>query len=472
MVPQAFARPTPDATRVHAARSSHNCNMVPHLTKRSLPRSRRRQIHPGMGLLGSQKKASFSLTISRGSSTLTCWSSRPLISIYRFQILLATPGLPGRVPVAAMDVMDGQTLHVLYLDWRFADLHEKVEAAIAQLSATEESLRRGDWSWLEYVHGEGVYRVPATVERCVDQLLSLASELLPDFVNGWIEARLTTATAWGRTPKVLLEYHQRGETQCADLIDVAGEGAARWMSAAVQIALHLMAETGSLDTLRDLAPGFLSGHVLLIDEPEAHLHPAAVASVVRWCHRMVRHGFTVVVASHHDEFLRAAGDEVTLAHVTRDEDLVNTWVRTLPSATTTRLQELALDVGMHPASALSLHRAVLFVEGPLDEAVLDESASLRLDAAGVKIIPIHGTKNLEGLIAVELVAQLGLKIGILTDGTDVATMADRSNKRRSSEEKKVLRVLQIARERGIPGTDGIRSCGRRSPICAPGRWDP
>jgi len=51
---------------------------------------------------------------------------------------------------------------------------------------------------------------------------------------------------------------------------------------------------------------------------------------------------------------------------------------------------------MHPATTLSLHRAILFVEGPLDEAVLDEYAGAALDVAGVTIIPIHGTKNLEG----------------------------------------------------------------------------
>lgn len=105
---------------------------------------------------------------------------------------------------------------------------------------------------------------------------------------------------------------------------------------------------------------------------------------------------------------------------------------------------------MHPATALSLHRAVLFVEGPLDDAVLAEYGGLELDAAGVKILPVHGTKNLEGLVAVELVTELGMRMGILTDATDVDTMGDRSNRKRSSEEKKVLRVLQIAAEKGLP----------------------
>lgn len=105
---------------------------------------------------------------------------------------------------------------------------------------------------------------------------------------------------------------------------------------------------------------------------------------------------------------------------------------------------------MHPATALSLHRAILFVEGPLDVAVLDEYAGARLDAAGILLIPIHGTKNLEGLVTGEVVTRLGLRTAILTDATVVATIHDRPNKRRSSEEKKILRVLAIAEENKLP----------------------
>lgn len=56
----------------------------------------------------------------------------------------------------------------------------------------------------------------------------------------------------------------------------------------------------------------------------------------------------------------------------------------------------------------------------------------------------------EGLIAVELVTQLGLKIGILTDGTDVAAMPTDQTSVGRARRSKVLRVLQIARERGLP----------------------
>jgi len=167
---------------------------------------------------------------------------------------------------------------------------------------------------------------------------------------------------------------------------------------------------------------------------------------------MVQHGFTVVAASHHEEFLRAPADEVTLVHVTRTTWIDGTYctdARTLDAPTTAQLQQLAADVGMHPASALSLNRAILFVEGPLDEAVLDEYGGLELDAAGVKVIPIHGTRNLEGLVSVELATQLGIKMGVLTDATDPTTIAQRSRRKWSSEERKVVKVIEMAREKGV-----------------------
>jgi hypothetical protein len=351
------------------------------------------------------------------------------------------------------DAPGAPRLHPLLLDWSYSDVHTRVEAAIATLASTEALRMRRDGPWLEMTsttEEQYAYRVPPRTQARVAQLSSLATDLLPDFVDGSIDAHVTVPTIWDSTPKVLLEYSQRGATQCADSVDAAGHGAARWMAAAVQIALHLMTEHEDLMTLRDLGPRAYSGHVLLVDEPEAHLHPAAVASMVRWCDRMVSYGFNVVVASHHEEFLRADGPGVTLVHVTRDADLVTTSARALPTKSVSRLRELADDIGLHPATALSLHRAVLFVEGPLDEAVLDEYGGLRLDAAGVKILPIHGTKNLEGLVATEVVTELGLKIGILTDATVTATMSDRSGKKRSSEERKVLRVMQLAADKGLP----------------------
>jgi hypothetical protein len=337
----------------------------------------------------------------------------------------------------------GPDLNVLFLDWEFKDLRERVEAAIASLACEGSDL----WPWMAQTPDSLGWELNPVVLSRVQQLGSLATDLLPDFVDGSIVAEVSEPLDWAVSPKIGLDFRERGRYN-DEAVDVWGHGAARWMAAAVQIALRLMAQYPDLMTLRELGPRAFSGYVLLVDEPEAHLHPAAAASVVRWCQRMVDHGFTVVVATHHEEFLRAPGDDVALVHVTKP--VYNTNARTLPSRRTALLKELAADVGLHPTTALSLHRAILFVEGTLDEAVLDEYAGLELDGAGVKIIPIHGTKNLEGLITAEIVIELGIKMGVLTDATNPATMGERSNKKRSSEEIKVSRLLKLFEDKGLP----------------------
>jgi hypothetical protein len=63
--------------------------------------------------------------------------------------------------------------------------------------------------------------------------------------------------------------------------------------------------------------------------------------------------------------------------------------------------------------------------------------------AGVLLVPMQGTRNLEGIPSAALQAQFGFRFGILTDATDVATLDERPNKRRSSEEKKIVKVVDM-----------------------------
>lgn len=358
-----------------------------------------------------------------------------------------------------LEPIDAPTLTALLLDWQFNELNKDISTALSRLVSVT-----GDYgsAWLEPFDLPGIgtfYRHRQDMMDRLYQFATLTTDLLPDFLDGAVEASVNPPTIWERSPKVVLEYAERGRGELThplfgSAVEVGhveglGHGAARWIAAAAKVALRLITDHRDVASLRDLELRG-TGYVLLVDEPEAHLHPSAVASIVRWCHRMVSHGFTVVVASHHDEFLRIPGDEATLVHVTRDANRVHTNARTLPVSTTTRLQELADDIGMHPASALSLHRAILFVEGPLDEAVLDEYAGLELDAAGVKIIPIHGTRNYEGIISAELISGLGIKTGVLFDNTIPETMGARPKKKRSGEENKLVKLLSLFDQQDLP----------------------
>jgi hypothetical protein len=382
----------------------------------------------------------------------------------------------------------------LFLGWEFNDINTWVTSAMAALTTIKRVEHREDGAVVHYPTRQGwlepadpeeaamlahypissgrpepdsqndpaqTWIVRAELQERLDQLTSLATDLLPDFLGGSIRAEFLVPTQWDGRPQVKLTYHERPNSDGHSL-EYFGRGASRWMGIAVQIALRIMHASREITGVNPAQRQSLSGHVLFVDEPEAHLHHSAVASIVGWCARMVECGFHVMAASHHEEFLRASSDSATFIKVTRELkeesawgwDPLRTWssttARTIPVRATSTLQELASEIGLHPAAALSLQRAILFVEGVLDVAVLDEYAGGKLDAAGVTLIPIHGTRNLEGLIDGEFTIRLGIKTGVLTDNSVIATMWDRSNSKRSTEEKKLIRLIKRFEDHGLP----------------------
>ncbi|MGV0723580.1 AAA family ATPase [Mycolicibacterium elephantis] len=376
--------------------------------------------------------------------------------------------------------VDGPHVLPVFLDWDADGLGERVAAALLNYRPSDQRPDRHISADIEKRHNQffsdrhnqlwehfdpddrdedGEWRISAETEKLLNQFSERATSFLPDFIDGSIHAYLPSPP-WGQQLPLTINYRDPGWEPCADPdiydperpLAALGRGTARWAAIAVQMALQVVHGHDVARSIRVGATKVFSGGVLFVDEPEAHLHSSAVASVVRWCHLMVAQGFNVVVASHHDQFLRTAGDDVVHVHITRNphgrRHERRTRAQTLISSATPLLQELAADAGMHPAVMLSLYRAVLFVEGPLDVAVLDEYAGPEFDAVGVRIVPVHGTHNLEGLIEGEFTQGLGIKVGVLTDHTVVETMNERSNRKRSTEEKKLIRLLERFEETG------------------------
>lgn len=333
-------------------------------------------------------------------------------------------------------------LESIYLCWSVDSLHEVLVQGMTSLVGE---------SWLasNVESGESSYAINPRYVKTLSRLVNLANSILPDFVGGEVSAHVTSADLWDRMPKISIDYMQRGLNQCPDSIELAGKGAARWISIAIQIAFELFASGFSEESISNIDKRMSRGRFVLLDEPEANLHPGAVLSISRWIDRMCELGFNVIVATHHDQFLRGRKSDWELVSVIRSIDLIRSDLRNVEVRTVGELRRLAEEVGVPPASILALHRGILFVEGPLDVAVLEEYGALELEAAGVKVIPIHGTKNLEGIVTGEVVAELKIPMAVLTDATDVGSMDQRSNKKRSSEEKKIIRLLDLADRKSI-----------------------
>jgi len=231
----------------------------------------------------------------------------------------------------------GHPLRLLpvFLGWEFNDVNQWVTAEIADLTIVPDRyeysddggmrLAKGKQGWLEPVDDDGesavTWQVRPEVSEHLERLATLATELLPDFLDGSISAELPVPTQWGESPSARVSYQERIDSEGRSLHDF-GRGTSRWLAIAVQVALHIMRHASTIATLSSDSYKPLSGHVVLVDEPEAHLHPSAVASVVRWCRRLVDYGVHVIAASHHEEFLRTFGDDVALVRVSRE---LHTW---------------------------------------------------------------------------------------------------------------------------------------------------
>jgi hypothetical protein len=158
-----------------------------------------------------------------------------------------------------------------------------------------------------------------------------------------------------------------------------------------RIGVELLAPSGNLEraSIKQLVN---LGRLFLVDEPEAHLHPAAQRQAARWLKAQDgRQVGRFVIASHSPAFLRLTGD-TRLAHVSRSP---NRHVQ-LRSVNPRRLKALDPEIselGFDRGELLAFHRAVLFVEGETDRRVLETLCEDRLAELGVLVLPFRGVKK-------------------------------------------------------------------------------
>ena len=129
----------------------------------------------------------------------------------------------------------GPRLRVTFLDWEVSDLNARVEEALGP-------------NWLENAsdRGEAIGMAEAPIDRLdlrwrwnpvmaaqLDQIITLATDLLPDFVNPDLEGRVNYPRDWEEFGRV--DLHCEGVP-----LENMGQGTARWIATAVQMALKLV----------------------------------------------------------------------------------------------------------------------------------------------------------------------------------------------------------------------------------------
>jgi len=184
--------------------------------------------------------------------------------------------------------------------------------------------------------------------------------------------------------------------------------------------------------------------VYLADEPEAHLHPAALQSVREWLTQLAETAAAVLVATHSTALLDSASELVHRVLVLPGDE--GTELRRLSGALADQLARVSAQLGITKGEILLMTRLAVFVEGPHDQIILDEWFGDDLRAASIRVFPVHGVDNLPGLADSEIASALGIRMATLSDDTSVRRPAAR--RARTRGESAVHRLLQEAAKAG------------------------
>ena len=157
--------------------------------------------------------------------------------------------------------------------------------------------------------------------------------------------------------------------------------------------------------------------MILIDEPERHLNAAIVDRAAAYLQERARHGYDqIVIATHAPAFLSCRGEDVRHVHVKRvSNGLVYTTFTPSDQAELTRVgAEMRLDHG----ELLGLVQALVWVEGPMDRAVLEALCGEQLQRHGTHIATFGGLGNMLEMLHNPLTKLPGLPFIVLVDDLD------------------------------------------------------
>lgn len=372
---------------------------------------------------------------------------------------------------------------VLVLDAAPVGLEEEIEQAMPELfdrfwgvteAADRVAAERLGWGsaladpWLERA-GAGV-QLRGAILPILNLVERYAWANAPEFVSqheGGISVQARPVEEWYGTGRRIRVGFRFGHSE-SDLFPVSalGAGLQRWVAASVREALRqvgnaqirvwsvgqldeaaeepdkrlhrlgeLLDESLSLSEFQRLeyegeiapAPG-----LLLVDEPELHLHPKAQEDVARWLYDRSQQSRAVLVATHSASFL--CYEHATVVRVYREADRTVTDV--LGQDLLAALGDLDADVGLGRAGILQVLRGVLAVEGMHDELVIKHFFRADLAEQRLLVIPIHGAPNALSVAEGELFTRLGVPIRVILDQGD--------------RERKLARLVD---QRSTPGAD-------------------
>lgn len=212
-----------------------------------------------------------------------------------------------------------------------------------------------------------------------------------------------------------------------------GAGMSRWVATVVRQSADAFA-TGEISAVRWISrdpsadwdnsepPTVITEdpvppRILVIDEPEQHLHPHAQEIIAGWTSEQASHHHVVLVATHSPAFFALPPERATICQVYRVG--YETRVRPLPAVhgadVVVRARQLGFELGLGREALAQLTRAVVVVEGEWDRQMLLSFYSRELHEQRILVVPLQGSDELGGMADVAVIPALGVPVVALLD---------------------------------------------------------
>lgn len=273
------------------------------------------------------------------------------------------------------------------------------------------------------------FSVDSKITGWIAQLRQRMRDLAPPFLLelGAPEIYIPVPELWSVQPQLLLGLRNSRGGSFMDSAELSA-GTRRWLNLlAVLAANDLLRERAeerpdseavlwidSAPTLIRTRNRRLAGTVLLIDEPEVHLHQVAQGQVAEWLTARADAGFSVGVATHAPAIIDVRSLRAAIVSTTRRKD--DTIVADISDSVLTAVDQEAESIGLDRSAWLQVAGALLVVEGSHDVAVLRRLYGNVLSDRRIRTIPVRGHKNLtDGTVIVEFFASLGRPVRVMLD---------------------------------------------------------
>ena len=156
----------------------------------------------------------------------------------------------------------------------------------------------------------------------------------------------------------------------------------------------------------------LSNTVVLIDEPEAFLHPGAISSIGKWIQDMAIQSAGFIVVTHNSKIF--------------DIELINSKrIVMIKEKSTSKIRELntdvsamgqwAEDIGITTGELFLLTKRWLIVEGEVDKIILTTWYKKLFAERGIRCVSASGSGNITYLMQVDFLAGIGSNVTVLLD---------------------------------------------------------